>query len=704
MFTRFLKPCALAWLILSATISTAADNSGDDPPDRVARLAYLQGAVSMQPAGSDDWTEAAINRPLTTGDKLWVDRSSRAELQAGSANIHVDQATGFSFLELSDDVLQMRVTDGAINVNVRRLREAEVIEIDTPNAAVTVTEPGEYHIEVSDDGANTIVKNYSGECEVADNNRHITRVRAHQQVNVSNDENSFIARGAFEPRDDFDAWANDRNQRYQRSVSARYVSPDVIGYADLDDQGDWISERDYGYVWYPTHVAVGWSPYRFGHWAWVAPWGWTWVDDAQWGFAPFHYGRWALVRNRWGWVPGPMRVRAVYAPALVAWVGSPGLSVSVSIGSGIGWFPLAPREVYVPGYRCSERHLRNVNYANTVIVNRTLINNVSVNHATHVNYAYGRNPRAVTVVQRDTFVGARPVHNHMVTVKDRELRAWRTQDSAPAIAPDRASALGPRWNASTSRNMNGWRDREVVARHMPPSRASFAQEQQAIRANAGRPTGRNELWRSEREPREVRSINAPRSRVEANENLQTSPSPLATREATRRRMQDRPQPEPRDTNAQSGEVERTHEMTRDNARRFDRGPQYRVDPRRQLRPEPSTEINQQNQQQPNMGGERSQRDNPSELRNEGYWERRHPQIPNAGAQKREMPAPVMRQPERPAHPPERQERHFEPPQRERVERPSPPITQQAVPQQSPPRAVQPEREEHRRNHARRDES
>ena len=53
------------------------------------------------------------------------------------------------------------------------------------------------------------------------------------------------------------------------------------------------------------------GPYRDGRWIWQEPWGWTWVDNAPWGFAPFHYGRWAYVGSRWGWVPGPSRVRPV---------------------------------------------------------------------------------------------------------------------------------------------------------------------------------------------------------------------------------------------------------------------------------------------------------------------------------------------------------------------------------------------------------
>src|SRR5690606_5989093 len=131
-----------------------------------------------------------------------------------------------------------------------------------------------------------------------------------------------VSLAAIAPRDEFESWANERDQRAERAQSARYVSNDVIGYEDLDDNGEWVSEPGYGHVWRPLHVASDWAPYRYGQWSWISPWGWTWIDDARWGFAPFHYGRWAQLRQRWYWVPGPRHLRPVYAPALVGWTGA----------------------------------------------------------------------------------------------------------------------------------------------------------------------------------------------------------------------------------------------------------------------------------------------------------------------------------------------------------------------------------------------
>ena len=173
---------------------------------------------------------------------------------------------------------------------------------------------------------------------------------------------------------------------------------------------------DYGEIWVPRGVAVGWAPYRYGHWVWIAPWGWTWVEAEPWGFAPFHYGRWVFVNDYWGWVPGPVVVRPVYAPALVAFVGGGGASFSVSFGGGfegVAWFPLGPRDVWVPGYRCSPRYFQNINVTNTRVVNVAEITNVYNNYTRNVtvvnNYTYAHNAVAVTAVSRDTFVNARPV-------------------------------------------------------------------------------------------------------------------------------------------------------------------------------------------------------------------------------------------------------------------------------------------------------
>src|SRR5260370_6189035 len=154
-----LKLATLLSIALAAALfapqRAAADD--DDPPSRVARLSYAHGEVSFNPAGTDDWVSAVVNRPLTTGDKLWTDNRARAELHIGSAAIRLSGNTGFSFLNLDHRTAQIRVTEGTLSVRVRRLEDDETFEIDTPNLAFSVLRAGSYKINVNATGYTTIV-------------------------------------------------------------------------------------------------------------------------------------------------------------------------------------------------------------------------------------------------------------------------------------------------------------------------------------------------------------------------------------------------------------------------------------------------------------------------------------------------------------------------------------------------------------------
>lgn len=489
-------------LILAAPQRAAAD--GDDPPGRVARLSFLRGAVSFQPAGESDWVPASINRPMTTGDKLWADMDSRAELHIGSAAIRLNSNTGFSFLNLDDRTVQIQLSAGTLSVRVRRLERDEIFEVDTPNQAFSILRPGEYRLEASEDGTGTIVKVIDGEGEATGGGRSYT-IESRERASLTGSDNlradiDDLQRG---DRDDFDDWCEERDHREERSRSARYVSPQVVGYEDLDENGEWHHDPEYGDVWTPSGVPVGWAPYHYGHWAWIAPWGWTWVDDAPWGYAPFHYGRWAYGRGAWFWVPGPVAERPVYAPALVAFVGGPSFGVAIGVGGGaaVAWFPLGPREVFVPAYRVSPAYVTQVNVSNTN-VSRTTVTNVYnttvVNNNTtvvnNVTYANRTAPGAVTAVPTNAFTSAQPVATSAVKVNPNQIANAPVMTRA-AVAPTQNSVLGPAARTPVralppAAVMN----RPVVAKTAPPPPpVSFAKQQSALAAHPGQPLARNEI-------------------------------------------------------------------------------------------------------------------------------------------------------------------------------------------------------------------
>ena len=447
-----------------------------DPPSRVARLGYMTGPVSLSPAGENDWVQATINRPLTTGDRLWTDAGARAEIQVGGAMIRMNADTGTSVLNLDDRIAQLQLTQGILNVRVRRLEPDQVFEVDTPNLAFTLRQPGEYRIEVDPDGNATtiVVRKGQGEVYGEDASYVIDSRQPYRFTGTGLREYEYVDA----PRlDEFDRWSSARDRRYDNSRSARYVSQDVVGYQDLDDNGTWRNDAAYGNVWIPNRVDAGWAPYRDGHWAWVDPWGWTWVDDAPWGFAVTHYGRWTNLRGTWGWVPGPVRTRAYYAPALVAFVGG-------NVG-GVAWFPLGPREVYRPAYPVSRGYFENINRSNTVI-NNTVINNYYSNpNVTNVVYANRRVPGAVVAVPTTAFVQSQPVSRAAVRVT-REMVAGAPVTVIPAIAPTERSVRGAA--AQGGKPPPRVFERPVVARTAPPApHAGFAAQQQQLTAKPGKP-------------------------------------------------------------------------------------------------------------------------------------------------------------------------------------------------------------------------
>ena len=487
---------ALVTIALPTRSAAQDQQDQDDPPGRVARLGYLQGSVSFLPAGETDWVGAVPNRPMSTGDQLWTDENSRAEVQLGSAVIRLAPLTTFSFLNLDDDTVQMQLSSGAINVTVRWLGNEEDFEVDTPNQAFNVFQPGHYRVEASADGNYTIISVRAGDGAATGGGQTFT-LRGGQRATLSGTDSLYADVEPIYDPDEFDTWSEGRDHRYDFSRSAHYLSRDVVGFDDLDDYGDWRDDPSYGHVWFPNQVAVGWAPYHAGHWAWISPWGWTWVDDSSWGYAPFHYGRWVSVGGRWGWVAGPVTVQAVYAPALVVFIGGgPG-----GIGGNVGWFPLGPREVYVPSYHVSQAYVTRVNISSTTVnvtqvtnvYNTTIIKNSTT--ITNITYANRSVQGAVMVVPQQAFVSAQPVAKASVAVNAQQI-ATMSVSARASVAPTQASVLGAR--AATAGRVAAppaaIASRQVVAKKTPPPPpVPFAKQQQALAAHPGQPLARSEV-------------------------------------------------------------------------------------------------------------------------------------------------------------------------------------------------------------------
>ncbi len=492
---RFALFLVLTLLAVSG-LAAAQDESNDprsDPPSRVARLQFIEGQVSLQPGGVDEWVDASLNRPLTTADRVWTDRDSRAELTIASAALRMGSETSLTITNLNDNTAQIELDQGTLSLFVRYLNPGDIVEVDTPNFAYTVFKPGEYRFEVRPDADQSVISVRRGDGEATGDAGNAVGVFSGQEIVFSQGQSLSHTEPNRPGHDEFDGWSEVRERQEAESASLRYVAPGTIGYEDLDANGSWQPSPIYGTVWYPN-VRPGWAPYREGHWAWVEPWGWTWVDDAPWGFAPFHYGRWAFVGNRWGWVPGPVGVRPVYAPALVAWVGGPSFGVSFRMaGGGVGWVALGWHDPFIPTYHVSPVYARNVNISNSRVVNVTVINNyysttnVTVRNTTvnNIQYENAKVSGAVVAVPSAAFASGKPVAKSAIAVPVGAVGRGSFVATAN-VAPAKEAVLGG--HAPMAAPAHLVQPRQVVSKTPPPPRPlSFEQQRPLLEKSNGVP-------------------------------------------------------------------------------------------------------------------------------------------------------------------------------------------------------------------------
>lgn len=460
----------LPWLLIAAVavipLSSQAPQDTplpEDPPNRVARLNWLSGDVSFQPAGLEEWAGATLNYPLTTSDHLFTGKDSRAELHVGPNAIRLEANTNFGILNLDDSIVQVSITEGSIEIRLRSLDDSDTFEVATPNGAVTLLRTGDYRIDTDSNIDATMLTVRSGQAELFSGANSVL-IRSQETAYFKTDQNPDV-RTANDP-DDFDSFTAAREgatptvvvtivtpvnramDRFSDRVSvADLVSEGMTGAEDLNAYGSWQNGGPLGQEWVPP-VDASWAPYSDGDWAYVEPWGWTWIDAAPWGFAPFHYGRWAYASARWVWLPGARNTAAVYAPALVAFVGG-GATDSVS------WFPLGPRDVWTPPWRSSTGPTQLLRF----YTNRTA-------------------PGGIRTMSQSDFVEGGRVRPIVGLVAEGQVLG-----SSPLVTPVRDSVL-----ILNSRMRPVVANRPLIARTAPPPPpVSFAAKLGLLAQNQGRP-------------------------------------------------------------------------------------------------------------------------------------------------------------------------------------------------------------------------
>jgi hypothetical protein len=390
----------------------------DAPPLIAGRLAAADGGVLIwraEESGAGQWDRAQLNDVVTVGTALAVE-DGRAEVRVGPHALRLAGATSGSFSQLDFAAKTFNLERGVINLRLAAAQQGESVALLVGGVRVDFAAPGRYRIDAVD-GSPLNVSVFEGGASVRYGSNALA-VNSGQALLLTQSSINYAAvQGTA-----FDDWAWARDARLAQAAAARYVSPYMTGHEELDAWGEWINEPAYGVVWAPRAVPVGWAPYRDGRWRWVAPWGWTWVDAAPWGYAPFHYGRWVVVGGRWCWWPGGWVARPVWAPALVGFVGTTGVSVTVG-GPVVGWYPLAPWQPFRPSYV--------VNNTYVTVINQTIINRPPQ------AVPFDVNQRAATWVPQPRF--REPVAKVRLPARTEALAD--VQPSAPPPRPVRTGAV-----------------------------------------------------------------------------------------------------------------------------------------------------------------------------------------------------------------------------------------------------------------------
>ncbi len=301
---------------------------------RVLRVSLLEGDVTYQRTDLDRWVELSINTPILEGDKVWVGREGRAEIEFEDGTFaRLSAETILEFSRLGDAGsrdIEVHLSQGLATFEV--LSASGSFSVHAPLFSVRVRDKASFRLETEAGGSGRLVM-FDGRAEVIGTNARLY-VRNGEVVRFLSDDADRYYLAANYVKDDWDRWNEERNAYLARVTQDRYHFGDR-GWttADLYNYGTWYDVPTYGRIWRPS-MAGDWAPFRSGRWVWYSSFGWTWVSYEPWGWVPYHYGRWAHVQPYgWSWVPGPRYVP--WCPGAVNWVQGT---------QWVGWVPLAPHE------------------------------------------------------------------------------------------------------------------------------------------------------------------------------------------------------------------------------------------------------------------------------------------------------------------------------------------------------------------------
>lgn len=314
-------------------------------PSRVGRVVEVQGAAQFWDAEQRQWSPLFANRAVTAGDRVRSHGEARVRVEIGSLQVFIGPETDAEFSVLDDALVQLLNRQGAVALRVRQLGWVGQLELVSEELRLQPRALGFYRLDRLSAERRSVARVRAGLLQAVTASGAAIDIQPGRALEATGQGEAFEP--VLAPSDGFTAWLASVEQSEPPTAGTAPV-PELTGVEQLERHGRWETHPEFGTVWYPLTVRRDWEPYRDGRWVWVSRRGWTWIEDAPWGFAPFHYGRWLRWQDRWVWSPGSPSYRP--APIYGGRLGGGGTADTPTPGPGAVHSPL-PRGFRPPDAR-----------------------------------------------------------------------------------------------------------------------------------------------------------------------------------------------------------------------------------------------------------------------------------------------------------------------------------------------------------------
>jgi hypothetical protein len=347
VFSFASEPASVLNLPADGAYDVDDDDAMPDVTSRVARISFIRGEAKVKHADSDEWEKAVLNLPVVEGDELATDAGARLEIQLDNyQHVRMDENSFLKVTTLKDGGVALSISLGTMSARITSFdKDRSFFEIDAPKTTVALQKAGSYRIDAGRTGESEIRVSATegGEARIYSDTAGFTlkKDRTARVFIDGDDAGEWESADASLAVDEFDTWGLGRDsviaQRMADAYYDKYYDQDIYGADDLNGYGEWVHSSTYGYVWRPYAATINsytdWSPYRYGQWRWIPPYGWVWINDEPWGWATYHHGRWFYDNGFWYWSPyGYYRYsRSWWLPALVA--------ITI-VENNVCWYPL----------------------------------------------------------------------------------------------------------------------------------------------------------------------------------------------------------------------------------------------------------------------------------------------------------------------------------------------------------------------------